>query len=72
MRHLYFRHANGELSFVAKNVGDLSDNMIWTKIYFDLKNRNPDFVVRNRHDYYTYDGRRWFDVGASEERYVIF
>lgn len=72
MKHLYFRHANGEFTLVAKNVDFLSDESIWTKIFCDLNWRNPEFEVGVQNDYYTSDGRHWFDVGARDERYVVF
>lgn len=72
MKHLYFQHSNKTFSLVHKNVGDETDTNVWILIFHDIRKKNPAFHVLEKTTYTDIAGRRWFDVGSKEERYVIF
>lgn len=70
MKHLYFMHSNGTYSLVATDID--TDFHAWAIIVSDLRKRNPEFSITQQRNYTDINGKRWFDVGAKEERYVIF
>lgn len=70
MKHLYFRHSNGTYSFVKADVED--ETYAWTLILSDIRKRNPDYEIKFTRNYTDAWGHRHFDVGATDEEYVIF
>lgn len=72
MKHLYFQHSNKTYTLVEKNVGEESDQILWLLIFRDIRNKNPEFKPRKQESWVGTNGRRWFDVGAKEEMYVVF
>lgn len=72
MKHLYFQHANGEMTLINKNVGDYTDQFMFALIHKDIHERNSDFVITKEEVWDGYDGKRFYDVGSKTEKYVVF
>jgi hypothetical protein len=72
MKHLYFKHANGEFSFVAANVGEESDGYIQILIARHCKKINPNYKIPYFNRHMDILGRIWYDIGSETEEYVVF
>lgn len=72
LRHLYFRHANGEMTLIEKNVGEYADPIIFSLIHKDIQKRNPEFVATKTDVWNGFDNKRFYDVGSKTEKYVVF
>ena len=72
MKHLYFKHSNGALELIEKNVGEYSDSHIEVLIAKHVKGMNPDYRIPYFRRSMDILGRIWYDVGSYTESYVIF
>ncbi len=72
MKHLYFKHSNGDLTFVASNVDAKSETMIQILMAKYCKELNPNYICPYFKERVDILGRVWYDVGSKTEEFVIF